>query len=62
MKLFDVCTRKFYEKEGEKKIKWFRAGIMKESDKGSRFLRLFHQPETEFFLFEKSEKPDQKVD
>jgi hypothetical protein len=55
MKLFDICTRKFYEKEGEKKIKWYRAGILKETDRGSRFLRLFNQPETDFFIFEKEE-------
>ena len=55
MKLFDICTRKFYEKDGEKKIKWYRAGILKETDKGSRFLRLFSQPETDFFIFEKEE-------
>ena len=53
MKLFDICTRKFYEKEGEKKMKWYRAGVMKETDKGSRFIRLFNQPETDFFIFEK---------
>jgi hypothetical protein len=62
MKLFDVCTRKFYEKDGEKKMKWFRAGIMKETDKGTRFLRFFHQPDTEFFIFEKSEEPPKKED
>jgi hypothetical protein len=59
MKLFDICTRKFYEKEGEKKMKWYRAGMMKETDKGTRFLRLFNQPETDFFIFEK-EEPQQK--
>ena len=53
MKIYDVCTRKFYEKDGEKKIKWYRAGIMKETDKGSRFLHLFSQPEVDFFIFEK---------
>jgi len=53
MKLFDICTRKFYEKDGEKKMKWYRAGILKETDKGSRFIRFFHQPETDFFIFEK---------
>ena len=59
MRLFDICTRKFYEKEGEKKVKWYRAGIMKETDKGTMFLRLFHQPETDFFIFEKVE-PEKK--
>jgi len=60
MKLFDVCTRKFYEKDGEKKVKWYRAGIMKETDKGSRYLRLFSNPETDFFIFEKTENPENK--
>ena len=56
MRLFDICTRKFYEKEGEKKVKWYRAGILKETDQGTRFLRLFHQPETDFLLFEREEQ------
>ncbi|HRH03912.1 MAG TPA: hypothetical protein PLN13_13590 [Bacteroidia bacterium] len=55
MKLFDVCTRKFYEADGIKKTKWYKAGIMKETDKGSVYLRLFHQPQTDFFVFEKAE-------
>ena len=56
MKLFDICTRKFYEKEGEKKMKWYRAGVMKETDKGTRFLRFFHQPEIDYFIFPKEEQ------
>lgn len=56
MRFFDVCTRKFYEKEGETKMKWYRAGIMKETDKGTRYLRLFHQPQTDFYIFEKQEQ------
>lgn len=55
MQLFDVCTRKFYDKDGEKKVKWYRAGIMKTTEKGSTYLRLFHQPQTDFFIFEKQE-------
>jgi len=58
MKLFDVCTRKFYEKDGEKKVKWYKAGVLKETDKGSRYLRLFHQPEIDLFIFEKAEPQD----
>ena len=60
MKLFDICTRKFYEKEGEKKVKWYRAGVMKETDQGTRFLRLFHQPETDFFVLEKIDPPKEE--
>lgn len=55
MKLFDVCTRKFYETEGIKKTKWYKAGIMKETDKGSIYIRLFNQPQTDFFVFPKEE-------
>ena len=55
MRLFDICTRKFYEKDGEAKVKWYRAGIMKETDQGTRFIRLFTQPETDFLVFEKVE-------
>ena len=60
MRLFDICTRKFYEKEGEKKVKWYRAGLMKETDKGTMFLRLFHQPETDFFVLEKIDPPKEE--
>ncbi len=57
MHILNVCTKKVYEeKNGEKKIKWYRAGILKVSDAGKMYLQLFHQPQTEFFIFEK-EKP-----
>jgi hypothetical protein len=36
-------------------MKWYRAGMMKETDKGTKFLRLFNQPETDFFIFEREE-------
>lgn len=55
MKIFDVCSRKIYQKDGEKKMKWYKAGVLKESDKGSLYLRLFNQPETDFFVFPKEE-------
>jgi hypothetical protein len=53
MQIYDVCTRRLYEKDGEKKMKWYRAGILKETDAGKRYIRLFHQPHTEFFVFNK---------
>ena len=56
-KIYDVCTKRVYEKNGEKKIKWYRAGILKETEQGTRFLRFFHQPEIDFFIFE-SMNPD----
>jgi hypothetical protein len=51
--LFNVCAKKVYEKDGEKKIKWYIAGLMKISDTGKRYLMFFHQPQTEYYVFEK---------
>ena len=61
MRLFDICTRKFYEKDGEHKVKWYRAGLMKETDQGTRFIRFFNQPDTDFLVFEKVDNPEEKV-
>ena len=55
MKIFDVCTQKSFEKDGEKKVKWYKAGYIKETDKGRKYLRFFHMPNTDFFIFEKEE-------
>ena len=55
MKLFDVCSRRFYEKDGEKKTNWYKVGTLKEADSGKKYLHLFLFPQTEFFIFEKEE-------
>ena len=55
MKLFDVCSRRFYLKDGIRKVIWYKAGFLKETEKGARYLRLFNQPETDFLVFEKVE-------
>lgn len=57
-KIYDVCTKRVYEKNGEKKIKWYRAGILKETEQGTRFIRMFNQPETDLFVFEKENPED----
>lgn len=58
MRLFDVCTKKVFERDGEKKEKWYKAGIMKITDRGHHYLRLFHQPQNDFYLFEREPKED----
>jgi hypothetical protein len=55
MKLFHICTKKDFEKDGEKKTKWYRIGILKEADSGRKYMKLFHQPDVEFFVFEREE-------
>lgn len=57
MRLFHVCAKKEFEKDGERKIKWYKAGIMKINDRGRLYLRLFHQPEVDFHLFESNKEP-----
>jgi len=53
MQLFDICSKRVYEKDGEKKVKWYRMGIMKITEKGNTYIRLFHQPDVDLFVFEK---------
>ncbi|MBI4930185.1 MAG: hypothetical protein HY841_05445 [Bacteroidetes bacterium] len=52
MQIFSICTKRIFEKDGVVKTKWYKAGIMKITDKGNRYIRLFHQPETEFYIFD----------
>lgn len=52
MQLFNVCSKKIYEKNGEKKIKWYSAGLLKITDAGKKYLMFFHAPQTEYYLFE----------
>ena len=63
MQLFNVCARKIYDKNGEKKVKWYKVGLLKISDTGKRYLQMFHLPQTEYFLFENEEKtPEIKIE
>ena len=55
MQLLNICTKKDYEKNGERKVAWYKVGILKIADSGKRYIKLFHQPNTEFFVFEKDE-------
>ena len=55
MQLFNICTKKDYEKNGENKTKWYKVGVMKIADSGKKYIKLFHQPQTEFFVFEREE-------
>ena len=52
MRLFHICAKKVYEKDGEKKIKWYKAGVLKETDSGRQYIRFFHQPMIDYFVFE----------
>lgn len=53
MQIFNICTKKDYEKEGEKKVKWYKVGFLKIADSGKRYIKLYHQPDTEYFVFDR---------
>ncbi|HKR03963.1 MAG TPA: hypothetical protein VJY62_04940, partial [Bacteroidia bacterium] len=61
-KLFHICTKKEFEKDGEKKAIWYRAGFLKEADSGRKYIKFFHQPETEFFVFEREENNQETLE
>ena len=54
MQIFDVYTRKVYEKEGEQKATSYKAGALKVTDRGSMYLRLFHIPDVDFYIKERT--------
>jgi len=58
MKVYNICTKKTYEKDGETKTVWLNAGTMRETDDGKRFIQLNHIPDVSFYVFEPKEKND----
>ena len=53
MQFFDVFTKKVFEKGDEQKAIFYKAGFMKITDRGNIYLRLFHNPSTDFFIRER---------
>jgi len=55
MALYKICSKKLYEKNGEKKVTFYDVGFLKITDAGKKYLTLFIVPQTEFHFFEKDE-------
>ena len=51
MQLFNICTKKEYEKNGEKKVVWLNCGTLRETDDGKRFIELNMLPGITFYCF-----------
>lgn len=58
MKIFNICTRKVYDVNGEEKSKWYRVGAMKIADSGKMYIKLYQQPDTEFYVFDADDSKD----
>lgn len=52
MKVYNICTKKVYEKDGEKKTIWLKCGSLTVNDKRNMFIQLNQQPDTSFYVFE----------
>lgn len=60
MKYYRVLTKFEYEHNGEKKVRWFRIGEIKETDRGGQYLTLYQQPATDFIIVQ--ERDDEAKD
>ena len=52
----DICTKREYEQNGEKKAKWFKVGTLKTTDEGKMFIELNLLPNTSLYVFEQRDK------
>ncbi|MFT4969485.1 MAG: hypothetical protein ACI9O4_001232 [Chitinophagales bacterium] len=43
---------------GEELKIWNKVGIIKTTKNGGKFLQMFHQPETDFFVFDEEKEED----
>ena len=56
MKIYNICSKKTFEKNGETKTVWLNCGSMRETDDGKRFIELNIFPNTSFYVFEPKPK------
>ena len=61
MKLFNICTKKEYQKDGVTKTIWLNCGTLREIDDGKRFIELNMFPGTSFYCFPPKPKEDKKL-
>ncbi len=58
MRLFNVLTKKIIPAKGEPITLWHKVGLIKQTQSGNWYLQMFHQPETDFYVYE--QLPDDK--
>lgn len=60
MKIFNICTKRTYQKDGQEKTIWSTVGALKIQDSGKQFIELNMFPNTAFYVFEP--KPKESVE
>lgn len=56
MEYKDICSKREYEQNGEKKTKWLNVGTLRTNDAGKMFIDLNILPNTPLYVFDKKEK------
>lgn len=56
MKIYDICVKKTYIKDGIEKSTWPKVGVLKEIDENKKFVELNMFPATSFYVFEQKPK------
>ena len=56
MKYYNICAKKEYEQNGEKKKKWLPVGTLRVTDDSKSFIELNHLPNTPLYVFEQKPK------
>ncbi len=60
MQILNIYAKKIYEKDGEKKVQYYKAGVLKITDTGRKFIRFFHMPEHDFIVFDNDENTEKE--
>jgi len=61
MEMKNICSKKEYNANGEKKVKWFQIGTLNTNNDGKQFVNLNMFPNESFYVFEnKKEKQTEK--
>ena len=50
MKFYNVFTKREFEKDGERRVQFFKIGYIKRTEKGNKYLTLYQQPDVEYFI------------
>jgi hypothetical protein len=58
VKIFNICSKKTYQKDGVEKAIWLICGTMRELENGNRFIEINHLPGTSFYVFDQKKKDD----
>lgn len=48
----DILTKKEFEANGETQKLWFKAGNLKTLSNGRKFMTMYNQPDTDFYVFD----------